>query len=184
VDRTLAIVRDLRSFSRLDSGRPSEVDLAEALESTLSLLRGRLEGVRVVRELAPLPPIEGLEGPLKQLFMNLLANALDAMPEGGTLEVRLAALEGDRVAVEVEDHGVGIPDELREKIFDPFFTTKPVGSGTGLGLALSYGVVARHRGRIEVRSRVGEGSCFRVELPGRFAGVDEGEGQSAPAGDR
>ncbi len=185
VDRTLAIVRDLRSFSRLDSGRPSDVDLAEALESTLSLLRGRLEGVRVVRELEPTPPIEGLEGPLKQLFMNLLANALDAMPEGGTLHLRLRPIPGERVAIEVEDDGAGIPEALREKIFEPFFTTKPVGSGTGLGLALSYGVVARHGGRIEVRSRPGEGSCFRVELPVRFAGeAEDRAGQSAPAADR
>jgi signal transduction histidine kinase len=172
VTRTLAIVRDLRSFSRLDSGRASHVDLAEALESTLSLLRARLEPIQVLRELAEVPPLEGLEGPLKQLLMNLLANAVDAMPEGGTLTVRLQTLGSDRVAIEVEDTGTGIPESLREKIFEPFFTTKPVGSGTGLGLALSYGVVARHRGRIEVSSEEGAGSCFRVELPLDFAGEE------------
>ena len=180
VSRTLAIVHDLRSFSRLDSGRASRVDLAEALDSTLSLLRGRLESISVVRELADLPPIEGLEGPLKQLFMNLLANAADAMPEAGTLTVRLQALGDDRVAIEVEDTGAGIPESLREKIFEPFFTTKPVGSGTGLGLALSYGVVARHRGRIEVRSEPGAGCCFRVELPRAFAGEEPLNGPARP----
>jgi signal transduction histidine kinase len=170
VERTLAIVKDLRTFSRLDSGRPSRVDLAEAMESTLTLLGARLREVEVVREYADLAPVECLEGQLQQVFMNLLSNAADAVGDRGRITVRIQPAGGDAVAVEIEDDGCGIAEEERDRIFEPFYTTKEVGRGTGLGLAISFGIVARHAGRLTVRSEVGRGSCFRVEIPARFAG--------------
>ncbi len=167
VERATRIVRDLRSFSRTDAGELSDVDLAEALDATLNLLRGRLTGIEVVRKYADVPPVECLEGQIGQVLMNLLANAADAVGEAGRITVRIGPADGERVFVEVEDDGCGIPDEVVERIYEPFFTTKEVGKGTGLGLSISYGVVSRHGGRLEVASTPGEGSCFRVELPVR-----------------
>jgi signal transduction histidine kinase len=174
VARTTGLVRDLRTFSRLDHADVLFVDLHEALDSTLNLLRSRLVDVEVVRRYGELPPVECLAGQINQVFMNLLANAADAVGEGGRIEVRTAPAGPERVAVEVEDDGCGIAPEHLERIFDPFFTTKEPGQGTGLGLAISYGIVGRHGGALSVRSEAGRGSCFRVELPVRFAG-DRGE---------
>lgn len=167
VERTTALVRDLRTFSRLDQPERVPMNLHEALDSTLNLLRSRLVGIRVVREYGDIPPVECLTGQLNQVFMNLLANAADAVGEAGTITVRTQVLGGARVAVEVEDDGSGIDPEHLDRIFEPFFSTKEVGHGTGLGLAISYGIVQRHAGTIRVDSRPGEGTRFRVELPVR-----------------
>jgi signal transduction histidine kinase len=104
------------------------------------------------------------EGQLRQVFLGLASNALEAMDAGGVLTVRSRRRRAD-VEVEFEDDGPGIADELLGRIFDPFFTTKPPGQGTGLGLAIAQGIVADHGGRIEVTSRPGKGSIFRVVLP-------------------
>jgi signal transduction histidine kinase len=171
IERTLAIVKDLRTFSRLDSGSPSLVDLIEALESTLTLLGDRRH-VSVSREFAEIPPVECLEGQIQQVFMNLLSNAVDAVGAGGRIVVRAGLAGEGRVAIEVEDDGCGIAPDHLDQIFEPFFTTKEVGRGTGLGLAISFGIVARHAGRLTVRSEAGRGSCFRVELPTGFQTPD------------
>jgi signal transduction histidine kinase len=120
----------------------------------------------VVREYGALPQVECLPSQINQVFMNLLVNAAHAMPEGrrGTITVRTAAAD-DQVRIEVADTGSGIPPDILKRIFDPFFTTKPVGKGTGLGLSLSYSIVQKHGGRIEVESEPGRGTTFRVILP-------------------
>jgi two-component system NtrC family sensor kinase len=168
VQRTALIVRDLRTFSRADSGRRSEIELATSLDATLNLLQGRLVGIEVRREYGDTPPVECIEGQLGQVFVNLLVNAADALGERGTIVVRTAAAGHDRVIVQVEDDGPGIPPDVLRRVFEPFFTTKEVGKGTGLGLALSYGIVARHGGELRVRSEVGRGTCFTVDLPIRL----------------
>ena len=115
-----------------------------------------------------LPRVSGDRGQLQQAVIILAENGIDAMPEGGTLTMRTLGedVDGDRsVVVEVSDTGQGIPVEIREKIFDPFFNTKEVGRGTGLGLAVCYGIVTEHGGRIGVESAVGRGSTFRITLP-------------------
>jgi signal transduction histidine kinase len=164
VARTTTIVRDLKTFSRLDLAERSRLDLREALESTLGLLRTRLAGIRVATEYASVPPVECLAGQINQVLMNLITNAADAAP-GGKITIRTLAPDPEHVAIEVEDDGTGIAPAHLGRIFEPFFTTKSVGQGTGLGLAITWGVVARHGGRIDVRSQPGEGSCFRVLLP-------------------
>ncbi len=168
VERTTSLVRDLRTFSRID--RPERVlaNLHDVLDSTLNLLRGRLATIRVDKEYGEIPEVESLAGQLGQVFMNLLANAADALGDSGTLRIRTSPLEGGRVVIEIEDDGKGIEPEHLERIFDPFFTTKEVGKGTGLGLSVTYGIVARHGGTIRVRSEPGRGSCFRLELPVRM----------------
>lgn len=174
VKRTSTLVGDLRTFSRLDRAEWMQVDLHEALDSTLNLLRTRLSGIRVVRAFGEVPRVECLAGQLNQVFMNLVANARDAMEDGGTLVLRTGRLEDGGVYVEIEDDGCGIPSEQLGRIFDPFYTSKEVGKGTGLGLSISYAVVARHGGSIRVDSEPGRGTRFRVELPRR--GSDESFG--------
>jgi signal transduction histidine kinase len=176
VSRASAIVKDLRSFSRIDSGRASEVDLAAALDAAVKLLRSRLGAIEIARDYQPVPPVECLEGQISQVLVNLLANAADAIGERGRIVLRTRAAGAERVVLEVEDDGCGIAEADLGRIFEPFFTTKEVGQGTGLGLAISYGIVARHGGQIRVASEPGRGSCFAVELPLRYRPPAQGEG--------
>lgn len=171
IDRATQLVRDLRTFSRPDHGAPVAVDLHQALDSTLNLLRGSMSGVEVVREYGDIPVVECLAGQVHQVFMNLLSNAADAVrADGGTVRIRTARAGDARVAVDVEDDGCGIEAEALDRIFEPFYTTKGVGKGMGLGLAISYGIVARHAGTISVQSAPSTGTRFHIELPVAFSG--------------
>jgi signal transduction histidine kinase len=121
--------------------------------------------VTVVRNYTEsLPAVLGSSTRLQQVFLNLILNARDAMPQGGMVEIRTAAFNGS-VEVEVTDSGAGIPAEHLHRIFDPFFTTKAVGRGTGLGLSVSYGIIKEHAGKVDVRSTPGKGTSFRLEFP-------------------
>jgi two-component system, NtrC family, sensor kinase len=168
--RIQQIVRDLRVFARLDEGILNEVDLNEGVSSTITIVQGhaKKKRVQIEKDLGELPAMTCYGAKLNQVVMNLVMNAIDACPEGGTVTVRTQA-EDDGVRLDVIDTGTGIPPEIRERIFDPFFTTKPVGVGTGLGLSISYGIVQDHGGKIEVESTPGEGSRFTVRLPTRIA---------------
>ena len=138
----------------------------ELLDATMVMLNAKVpESVTVVRGYdRTLPTIPAYAAELNQVFTNLIDNALGAMPSGGTLTLRTLR-DGDRLAVEVADTGVGIPPEVRPRIFEPFFTTKPVGEGTGLGLDISYRIVVnKHHGDIKVSSEPGD-TRFRVLLP-------------------
>jgi two-component system, NtrC family, sensor kinase len=147
------------------------VDVGEVLNAAITLVQYRLKdnGIRFRRELdVSLPSILGDSGRLTEVFVNLLNNAIDAIPSGGTVTVRAFANpppEGG-VSVEVADTGCGIAPENLSRIFDPFFTTKEPGRGTGLGLSLSYGIVKDHGGEIWAHSRLGEGTTLVVTLPG------------------
>jgi signal transduction histidine kinase len=165
IDRSTSLVNDLRTFSRLDQPDRSTHDLHAGIDSALNLLRSQLTGVNVSRQYGDIPAIECLAGQLNQVFVNILANAADALSGSGSLTIRTEAIGDARVCVEVSDTGPGIPSELLDNLFDPFFTTKEVGKGTGLGLSISYGIVTRHQGAITVRSQEGKGTTFRVELP-------------------
>jgi PAS domain S-box-containing protein len=166
--RVRKIVADLKDFSRVDIKNEWEwADLRTGLDSTLNVVNNEIKyRADVVKEYGDLPKIRCLPSQLNQVFMNLLVNAAQATPEGrhGTIAIRCGA-EAEGVWVEIADTGAGIPEENLKRIFDPFFTTKPIGKGTGLGLSLSYGIVQKHGGRIEVKSEVGVGTTFRVSLP-------------------
>jgi two-component system NtrC family sensor kinase len=163
------IVSDLLSFSRRSKPQSAEADLNAIVTSTASLVYHKLElaGVAVDLDLADgLPAIRCDASQIQQVVMNLVLNGSEAIKGGGRLTVRTRTDPGAaRVVLEVTDTGSGIPPELLRKIFDPFFTTKEEGKGVGLGLAVVYGIVNAHGGEIEVATRVGEGSTFRVTLP-------------------
>jgi len=164
-ERTAAIVKDLRSFSRLGEATRKRVDLHEGLEVSLRLLEPRWrDRITVHRDYGTLPPVECDPGQMNQVFMNVLANACDAIAGAGNVWVTTRA-DGACVTVTIRDDGIGMAPEVVQHIFDPFFTTKDVGGGTGLGLSISHGVVAAHGGRIEVESAPGAGATFRIVLP-------------------
>jgi signal transduction histidine kinase len=167
ISRVGQIVKDLKDFSRADSSQEWQwANVQQGIESTLNIVANELKyKADVVKDYQPLPEIECLPSQINQVIMNLIVNASQAIgPERGTLTLR-TGLEGETVWIEVTDTGAGITPEHLKKIFDPFFTTKPVGQGTGLGLSLSYGIVKKHRGDISVRSELGVGTTFRVQLP-------------------
>jgi len=169
LDRVKKIVLDLKTFSHVDEAEWQITDLHQGLESTLNIVWNELKyKAEVVKEYGALPEIECLASQLNQVFMNLMVNAAHAIENHGTITLRTGQA-GEQVWVEVSDNGKGIAPEHLNRIFDPFFTTKPVGRGTGLGLSLSYGIVKKHHGHIDVDSTPGKGTTFRVWLPLRQA---------------
>jgi two-component system NtrC family sensor kinase len=164
--RVKRIVQALRTFSRLDEAEKKLADLHEAIESTLIIARRTLgTKIRVVLELDNLPEIVCYPAELNQVFLNIILNAGQAMPEGGVLTIRGRDL-GDRVLLEFSDTGIGMTPEVKAKIFDPFFTTKRVGEGMGLGLSIAYKIITdHHQGTISVESAPGAGATFTITLP-------------------
>jgi len=166
VDRAAETVRSVRSFAHAGSAVREATDLRPLLEDVLHVASGQLRNrVNVIRELdEDLPSVSCAPQQMRQVFLNLVVNASQAVEDGGTVLVAARA-ERDAVIVSVADDGCGIPEELVDRIFDPFFTTKPVGEGTGLGLGIAHQIVAAHGGSIEVESQEREGTVFRVRLP-------------------
>jgi len=170
-ERISQIVLSLRNFSRLDEANSKEVDIYEGIDNTLLLLSHRLNpGIQVIKLYESLPLIECYPAQLNQVFMNILSNAIDELLAHNELSqpqilIKTRLVENNKIEVRIRDNGTGIAPEIKDKIFDPFFTTKPVGQGTGMGLAICYQVVERHRGKIEVISELGEGTEFVVTLP-------------------
>ncbi|MGR8934468.1 MAG: ATP-binding protein [Gammaproteobacteria bacterium] len=164
--RATQIVQDLKDFSRSDKQHEELFNIEEGLDATLNIVHNELKyKAEIVKEYAGLNPVYCIGAQLNQVFMNLLVNAAQAIENFGKITIRTGLLNEEKLYVEIEDTGVGIAPDIVKKIFDPFFTTKPAGKGTGLGLALSYKIVQKHRGEIVVDSRAGQGSKFRVILP-------------------
>ncbi len=170
--RCKEIVKSLLEFARQSGPKMEPTDVNKAITDVLLFLENQatFHNIEIVKELDPfLPKIQGNAGQLKQVFMNIMINAADAMHGKGTLTIRTRLSEDEKeVIIEFTDTGEGIPKDVLPKIFDPFFTTKGVGKGTGLGLSMSYGIVKEHGGRIEVDTEVGRGSTFRIVLPVTF----------------
>jgi two-component system, NtrC family, sensor kinase len=168
-ERATNIAGNLLNFSRVGNTTDfDELDINQTLDQTLQLLEIQLRksNIQLVKNYADLlPKIYGNAGKLQQVFTNLILNARDAIFEGGTITLITKVEDEDSVIVEITDDGIGIEPENLSKIYDPFFTTKGVGSGTGLGLAVTYGIVQEHSGTIETFSNVGEGATFRIEFP-------------------
>jgi len=173
LDRVKQIVQDLKDFSRVDQTEDwHDADLVACLNSTLNIVNNEIKYKAVVdKELTALPEVQCLASQVNQVFLNLLVNAAQAVERDGRITLRCghepAAGDTGEVWFEIVDNGCGIPVANLARIFEPFFTTKPVGKGTGLGLSLSYSIIQKHHGRLEVESEVGRGTRFRVVLPVR-----------------
>ncbi|MFA5825950.1 MAG: ATP-binding protein [Gallionellaceae bacterium] len=166
LERVKKIVLDLKDFSHSESeDKWREEDIHHGLDSTLNVIWNELKyKCEVTKEYGVLPPVECLLSQLNQVFMNLLVNAAQAIETRGTITIRTGTRK-DQVWIEIADTGKGIPPENLSRVFDPFFTTKPVGQGTGLGLSVSFSIIQKHHGEIEVESTPGKGTVFRVILP-------------------
>ncbi|MEG4802958.1 PAS domain S-box protein [Microcoleus sp. ARI1-B5] len=184
-ERIRQIVLSLRNFSRLDESAMKPVDIHAGIESTLLILQHRLKShdrrpeIEVIKEFGKLPPVECYASQLNQVFMNILANGIDAIeeryhklsvPEAETNPGRIGICTGvtaqNTVRVEISDNGTGIPQGIVDRIFNPFFTTKAVGKGTGLGMSIAHSIVVeKHKGKIECISSTGCGTTFAIEIP-------------------
>jgi len=178
-DRIREIILSLRNFSRLDEAEIKPVDIHQGIENTLLILNNRCkQKIEIIKNYGDLPLVECYPAQLNQVFMNILANAIDALEElqvnklnledatfTPKIIIRTKKIDADYIQVCIEDNGFGIAPEIQEKLFDPFFTTKPVGKGTGLGLSICYQIVAKHGGKIDVSSQVGQGTEFAIALP-------------------
>jgi two-component system NtrC family sensor kinase len=161
------IVTDLLKFARQSTPEAQRRDMRETIESAARLTEylARKSKVEVKVDLPGHPVMVDYDAQqIEQVLINLIGNAIQAIRNGGTVRINLSEA-GGAVAIAVQDTGVGIPEKNLQRIFDPFFTTKPEGEGTGLGLSVSFGIVSRHRGHIEVESKVGQGTTFTVLLP-------------------
>ena len=163
--RTSEIVKGLRNFSRLDQNVFRKANMNEGLESTLTLLHSSYKNrIEIIKQYGVLPEIDCFPGQINQVFMNILSNAIQAIPEEGKIFIKTWH-DGKNVKISIKDTGGGMTDEVRKKIFDPFFTTKEVGKGTGLGLSISFGIIQKHNGEIEVFSKPGDGTEFVIRIP-------------------
>jgi signal transduction histidine kinase len=189
-ERIQQIVLSLRNFSRLDEAELKPVNLHDGLDNTLLILHNRLKSkgsrpeIEVVKQYGDLPKVECYAGPLNQVFMNLIGNAIDALEEQPEpRQITIMTERGHRsseadplstIRIRIRDNGPGIPDDVQSHLFDPFFTTKPVGKGTGLGLSISYQIIVeRHQGTLTCNSQPGEGAEFVIEIPIRNLEEDE-----------
>ena len=181
-ERLRKIVLSLRNFSRLDESEVKEMDVHAGIDSTLMILGHRFKAqsnrntIQVVKDYGSLPLIECHSGQLNQVFMNILANAIDALEElvsvegledrSPTIQIKTTQVAPDWIAIQISDNGSGIAPEIQTRLFDPFFTTKPIGKGTGLGLAISYQIInEKHGGYLLCSSEVGVGTEFTIKLP-------------------
>lgn len=164
IQRVKQIVQDLNNFSHVDALEFVPCNVNDCLESALNIIRNEIKRHTVEKNLGDIPTIYCHPQQINQVLLNIIVNAAQAIKGNGLIKIMTAA-EKDGVKIEISDNGPGIPENVMGKIFDPFFTTKDVGEGTGLGLNISYGIVRRHGGRLEVKSKVGEGSTFCLRLP-------------------
>jgi two-component system NtrC family sensor kinase len=164
-ERIKKIVLDLKDFAHPGEDKLQSADINQCLESTLNVVWNELKyKATVTKAYGDLPIIQCYPHQLNQVFMNLLVNAAQAIEKKGEIKIATRADDG-HVEVEISDTGAGIPEENLSKIFDPFFTTKEVGKGTGLGLNVSYNIIKKHKGTVDVKSTVGQGTTFRIQIP-------------------
>jgi len=184
-ERASDIVKNLLDFSRTERPAFNNLEAREIIDRTVALVKNQimLAGIKLeITQPADLPQVHGNLRKLQQVFMNLLLNAIQAMPNGGTISIKVEAAPPEQVRFDIKDTGSGIRAQNLEHIFEPFFTTKSVGRGTGLGLAAAYSIVRSHGGHIEVESEVGVGTLFSVYLPIAVHEVEQSAGRCSPTG--
>ncbi|MEG4407832.1 PAS domain S-box protein [Microcoleus sp. MON2_D5] len=184
VERICQIVQSLRNFSRHDDSQMKPVNIHEGIDSTLLILNHRLKGngekppIQIVKQYGELPTVECFAGPINQVFMNILSNAIDALEDAknrqncqqmveNPSQIRIGTeVVGNFVAIKIADNGPGITEQVKQQIFDTFFTTKPIGKGTGMGLSISYQIIVeRHKGELYCTSELGKGTEFTIKIP-------------------
>jgi len=176
-NRCKKIVKGLLDFARQTEPQKALSDINEVIDKSVDLVfhQASMQSVKIEKKVRPNLPRTMIDvGQIQQVFINILLNAIEAMPQGGTLTVS-SGIEDEMAAIQFTDTGIGIPEENLPKILDPFFTTKKQGKGTGLGLSVSYGIVERHQGKLEVKSKVGKGTTFTVKLPIKEKAFEIGE---------
>lgn len=165
IERVKTIISAMKDFSHIEEEELKRADLHRGIETTLNVVNNELKyKAEVIRDFGDLPEVECILSQINQVVMNLLVNAAHAIEEFGKITIRTRH-QGDTVTLEVEDTGKGISGEHLNRIFEPFFTTKGIGKGTGLGLSLSFNIIKKHNGEIEVHSQPGQGTRFRITLP-------------------
>ncbi len=163
--RTTEIVKGLRNFSRLDENLKKKANIHEGLDNTLTLLKNKYKDrIEIFRDYHEIPDLDCYPGQLNQVFMNILSNSIQAIEGSGAIWIKTWEEHGS-IVIKIKDSGIGMSYEVKSKIFDPFFTTKDVGVGTGLGLSITYGIIEKHKGKIEVESEQGKGAEFTITLP-------------------
>ncbi|MEH2237169.1 GAF domain-containing sensor histidine kinase [Nostoc sp.] len=195
-DRIVEIVQSLKNFSRHDEAEMKAVNIHDGIDGTLMILHHRLKAdacrpaIEIMKDYGKFPLIECYPGQLNQVFMNILANAIDALEEGmvnkkispptAQITIRTEILDNQFVVIRIADNGPGMKEDVIRRIYDPFFTTKEIGKGTGLGMAISYQIIVnRHRGFLKCRSAPGEGTEFWIQIPMNCAVVDAAEEQNS-----
>ena len=179
--RVSEIVSNLKSFARPDLKEKVQYNINDAMVTTLKIMNNELKyKCEVIEKYGLLPYIECFPGELNQVFMNIISNAAQSITSEGVIEIT-TSYDGKNVMVEIKDNGCGIPSENINHIFDPFFTTKPVGKGTGLGLSVSHGIIEKHGGEIEVSSKPGEGTTFKITLPVELCDSNDDECKTSSA---
>jgi len=167
-ERAGDIIKNLLDFSRNEMPSFADLDINEVIQKALKLVKNQtmLSGIGVETAISPdIPSVRGNFRNLEQVFLNLFINAIQAMPGGGSIRVSASRTPDQTIKITVQDTGIGIKPEDLEHIFEPFYTTKAVGRGTGLGLAVSYALVKKHGGYVEVQSQVNSGTTFSIYLP-------------------
>ena len=178
-ERIQAIVRNLKTFARVDQAERQVADLNECLECTISMVWNEIKyKATLERDLGDLPQVRCQPRELTQMLTNILLNAVQAIERDGLIKVRSWA-DRETVYIRIEDNGCGIPAEHLDRIFEPFFTTKEVGKGTGLGMSICYDIIKKHQGRIDVASEPGRGTTFTIALPIRAQDEEQEHGQEA-----
>jgi signal transduction histidine kinase/ligand-binding sensor domain-containing protein len=163
--RTAEIVKGLRHFSRLDEADLKRANIHEGIDATITLLKNKWKNrIDIIKNYNAKPEIDCFSGQLNQVFMNVISNAIEAIPDNGIITISSYNL-GESLVVSIKDTGTGIPEKVRPRIFEPFFTTKGVGKGTGMGLSICYGIIEKHNGKIEVESMEGQGTNVIITLP-------------------
>ncbi|MBW1741537.1 MAG: GHKL domain-containing protein [Deltaproteobacteria bacterium] len=164
-ERIKQIVLDLKNFAHPGENELKLIDINQSINSTLNVVWNEIKyKAKVTKEYKELPLVKCYPQELNQVFMNILVNAAQAIERQGEIKIMTQAVDG-YTEIKISDIGVGIPEENIPKIFDPFFTTKDVGKGTGLGLNISYNIIKKHKGTIDVESMVGKGTTFTVRIP-------------------
>ena len=164
-ERVRKIVQNLKTFSRVDQAEEQRIDLNECLENTIAIVWNEIKyKAKLEKDFGELPDLNCNPQELSQVFTNILVNAAQAIEKDGLIQIR-SWLEEGSIFITIQDNGCGIAEENLEKIFEPFFTTKPVGEGTGLGMSISYEIVKKHGGTINIESAVGQGTTFTICLP-------------------